>query len=205
MMRLKRMTGIGRFVFLLGICLMSCRGAGRTATPTVGRTPTAAIMPAPTLTPTLFPSDACLWDWGTRPLPELSAQVQAALAAAGVADATVSAVAYGEDCIDPQTGDVKGFALLETDFYFTLSVSSLAVEPLGNLAERVLAVLDSFPPEDIPGVQPGYVAMDFISGEERYHLWFEITLWREARQAGLHGAALLEALSRPFAQTPEPN
>ncbi|MBC7261880.1 MAG: hypothetical protein H5T63_07675 [Chloroflexi bacterium] len=183
---------------------MACRGTGQGTTPTGGVTPTEAILPEPTFTPTLFSSDACIWDWGTRPLPELSAQVQAALASAGVADATAKAVAYGEDCIDPQTGDVKGFALLETDFYFTLAVSSLAVEPLGNLAEQVLTVLDSLPPGSIPGTQPGYIGMDFVVGEERYHLWFEITLWWEAREAGLHGAALLEALSRPFAQTPVP-
>lgn len=189
---------------LLCLCLLACRAAKQAATPTAGMVPTEALAPAPTLTPTLFSSEACIWEWGTRPLPELSAQVEAALASAGVRDVTASAVAYGEDCIDPQTGDVRGFALLETDFYFTLAVSSLAVEPLGNLAEQVLVVLDGLPPGSIPGTQPGYVAMDFVVGEERYHLWFEITLWWEAREAGLHGAALLEALSRPFAETPVP-
>ncbi len=166
--------------------------------------PTEAVAPMPTLTPTLFSSEDCIWDWGTRLLPELSAQLQAVLASAGVTDVSATAVAYGEDCIDPQTGDVRGFALLETDFYFTFAVSSLAVEPLGNLAEQALRVLDGLPPGSIPGTQPGYVAMDFVVGEERYHLWFEITLWWKAREAGLHGAALLDALSRPFAQTPLP-
>lgn len=189
---------------LLCLCLVACKGVEQTTTPTVGMVPTEAVAPVPTFTPTLFSSENCIWAWGTRPLPELSAQVEAALASAGVTDATVSAVAYGEDCIDPQTGDVRGFALLETDFYFTLVVSSLAVEPLGNLAEQVLRVLDSLPAGSIPGTQPGYVGMDFVVGEERYHLWFEITLWWEAREAGLHGAALLETLSRSFAQTPVP-
>lgn len=190
-------------ILLLTFCFLAC-GAPQVAPPTVEITPTRMVLLAPTFTPTIFSSDACIWDWGTRPLPELSAQLQAALASAGVTDASVSTVAYGEDCIDPQTGDVRGFALLETDFYFTLQVPSLAVERLGNLAEQVLTVLDSLPADSIPGTQPGYVEMDFVVGEERYHLWFEVTLWQEARQAGLHGAALLEALSRPFAQTPVP-
>nr|MBC7245280.1 hypothetical protein [Chloroflexota bacterium] len=197
-----RLASVG--VLLACLCLVGCRGTQPVATPTIERVPTEMLAPAPTFTPTLFSSEGCIWDWGTRPLPELSAQVQAALASAGITDATVSAVAYGEDCIDPQTGNVKGFALLETDFYFTLPVSSLAVEPLGNLAEQLLTVLDSLPVGSIPGTQPGYVGMDFVAGEECYHLWFEVTLWWEARQAGLHGAALLQALSRPFAQTPVP-
>mgnify|MGYP005850550403 CR=1 FL=1 len=158
----------------------------------------------PTFTSTLLPSDECIWERGTRPLPELSAQVQAALSSAGVTHATVSAVAYGEACIDPRTGEMKGFSVLETDFFLTLPVSSLANERLGNLAEQVLTVLDRFPPESIPGPQTGYVEMDFVAGDDRYYLPFEITLWWEARQAGLHGAALLDRLSHPFAQTPIP-
>ena len=65
---------------------------------------------------------------------------------------------------------------------------------LGRLVETVLAVLDSFPTESTPGPQPGYVGVTFVMDGETLNLWFKITRADEARQQGLHGAALLKAL-----------
>jgi hypothetical protein len=148
----------------------------------------------PTPTTALSQTD-CVWNWNTRSLDDLSAEVLAALQAEDVTGATASAVAFGEDCVDPHTGEVLRFATMETDFHFTLPVSDLGGrEELGRLVEKVLEVLDSFPTESTPGPQPGYVGLTFVMDGETLNLWFKITRADDVRQQGLHGAALLEAL-----------
>ncbi|UCC75821.1 MAG: hypothetical protein JSW37_09900 [Anaerolineales bacterium] len=137
----------------------------------------------------------CMWNWSTRPLSDLSGQVQGAVEAAGLSGATASAVAFGEDCIDPKSGEVKRFATMQTDFRITVPVGDVRnLDELGDLAEQVLEVLDSFPAKNTPGPQSGDVSISFEAGEERLHLWFSIMQADKAREQGLHGAALLEAL-----------
>ena len=175
-------------ICLAGLCLVltACSPS------TEPLTPTAFVTPTPTAA--LAPTD-CIWNWNTRPLDDLSRQVQTALESVDVTGATASAVAFGEDCIDPHSGEVKRFATMETDFHFTLPTSDLEdLDELGHLAETVLEVLDSFPTESTPGPQPGYVGLTFVADGETLHLWFKVTRADEARQQGLHGAALLEAL-----------
>ena len=163
-------------VCLAGLCLVwaACSRATEPLTPTTFVTPTPTTALAPT---------DCIWNWNTRPLDDLSGQVQAALKAADVSGATVSAVAFGEDCVDPHSGEVRRFATMETDFHFTLPVTALEdLDELGHLAEKVLEVLDSFPTESTPGPQPGYVRLTFVADGERFHLWFKVTQADEARQ-----------------------
>jgi hypothetical protein len=140
-------------------------------------------------------SGPCMWSWNTRPLPEVSAQVQAAMLAAGLSEVEASASAFGEDCLDPRTNQVRRFATMQTDFYVKLAVPSLAdLNSLGDLAERVLGILDDFPPGTVPGPQTGYLELIFVAGGEDTRLWFRLPRASEARQQGLHGQALLEAL-----------
>lgn len=136
----------------------------------------------------------CAWMWDTQSLPDLSVQVQSALQAARLTGVTGHAEAYGEDCIT-ESGAVDHFAAMETDFHITAQVISLNDrEALGTLLERILVVLDAFPPGTVPGPQPGYVGVLFQAGNDELRLWFPVADGKSARALGLHGTALLEKL-----------
>jgi hypothetical protein len=148
-----------------------------------------------TVTPDTITSYAqCGWSWATQPLPDLSAEVQSALDAAGLKGVTVSAEAFGENCITA-SGNVDHFATMETDFRFQVEVRDLSdSSDLGDLLERILVVLDAFPPDATPGPQPGYIGVHFVHGTEGLNLWFMVTTSDTARAQGLHGAELLREL-----------
>ena len=138
----------------------------------------------------------CAWNWATQSLPDLSVEVQSALEAAGLEGGTASAEAYGENCITG-TGEVDHFAAMETDFRVSLEVQDLADSAaLGDLLERILVVLDGFPPDATPGPQPGYIGVRFIHGTEDINLWFNLTASKSARELGLHGADLYSELNK---------
>ena len=157
----------------------------------------SVLTPPSDPTPTDIPYGQCVWNWSTRPLPELSAQVQEALDAAGIERIDASAEAFGEDCLDAKTGQVNRFAAMQTDFRFALRVDDLSDrEALGVLVGRVLDVLDPFPPERTPGPSSGQVGMSFETDGQALHLWFPLQQGQAARGQGLEGAALLEALEK---------
>jgi hypothetical protein len=142
-------------------------------------------------------SQNCAYEWTTQPLPDLSAQVQAAMSAARLTGIRASAEAYGENCIDAQTNQPVSFSALETDFRITMKVSDLSnKDDLGNSLEKILAVLDGFPPGKIPGPQAGTINVSFESGGDTLNLTFSVTAGKSARSLGLHGAALLEELQK---------
>jgi hypothetical protein len=153
----------------------------------------------PTLTATQTPRATagytqCAWTWATQPLPELSIQLQTALDAAGLQGVSGTAEAYGENCI-VAPGKVDHFAVMETDFRIHAEVPNLAdTAALGDLLERILVVLDSFPPGSTPGPQPGYIGVRFTQGSQEFYLWFTVSVAKTAREGSLHGAALLEEL-----------
>jgi hypothetical protein len=159
--------------------------------------------PAPTATPTATSTatptaayEQCAWQWATQPLSELSAEVQAALEAAGLEGAAVRAEAYGENCLSADN-EVLRFAAMETDFHIVVEVESLEDrEYLGSLLERILIVLDDFPPGATPGPQPGYIGVRFEAGTGELNLWFTVTDGEAVRAMGLHGTALLEELQQ---------
>ncbi len=136
----------------------------------------------------------CAWSWATQSLPEVSAQVQAAMEAAGLTSVTATAEAYGENCITGE-GVVDHFAAMETDFRIRVEVPSLTdTAALGDLLEQILVVLDAFPPGATPGPQSGYVGVTFQAGSDELRLWFTVFDGESARALGLHGAALLDEL-----------
>ena len=138
----------------------------------------------------------CYWNWATQPLPDLSAEVQSALEAAGLTGVTASAEAYGENCITG-TGVVDHFATMETDFRIRMEVPDLAdTAALGDLLEQILVVLDAFPPGATPGPQPGYVGVRFVHGTQDVNLWFSVTYGESARAQGLQGADLFSELQK---------
>lgn len=160
-------------------------------TPTFTSTP---LPPTYTPTATEYPYEQCGWNWATKPLPDLSGQVQFAMEAAGLKDVTATAEAYGEDCLDANGKPVR-FAAMETDFRLTAQVPSLTdLESLGRLLEQILVVLDQFPPGVTPGPKSGYVGVTFQAKDDELHLWFLVQDGESARALGLHGAALMDKL-----------
>jgi hypothetical protein len=136
----------------------------------------------------------CAWTWATQSLPDLTTKVQSALEEAGLKGVTVSAEAYGENCIIG-TGTVDHFAAMETDFRFQAEVTDLSDKAsLGDLLERILVVLDAFPTDATPGPQPGYIGVHFFHETEEINLWFKVTASDSARSKGLHGAELINEL-----------
>lgn len=126
----------------------------------------------------------------------MSLELQSALEAAGLQGVSGTAEAYGENCI-VASGEVDHFAAMETDFRIRAEVPSLAdTAALGDLLERILAVLDTFPPGSTPGPQPGYIGVRFTQDSQEFYLWFTVSAAKTARERGLHGAALLEELQK---------
>jgi heat shock protein HslJ len=138
--------------------------------------------------------------WSSHRLEGLTLQVQEALEAAGIRGAKATAEAYGEDWFEQSdeggTPALCNFSVMETDFTVLLPVESLMnPDGLGARLSEVLAVLDRFPPEDTPGQQAGRVSVAFVSPDkEEGWLWFSVTEGVQARQNGLTGGALVEAL-----------
>ena len=138
----------------------------------------------------------CGWNWASQALPNLSAEVQAAMESAGLTGVTAVAEAYGENCLTG-SGEVDHFAAMETDFRIRLEVPDLAdTAALGRQLERILVVLDAFPPESTPGPQPGYIGVRFIEGAQEISLWFTVTHGVSARAQGLHGYELFLELQK---------
>ena len=114
---------------------------------------------APWATPTV--EEPCYWTWGDEPLPELSAQVQAAMEGAGLLGVQAWAQAHGEYCTGYVTGE-SNFHQAATDFEVVLPVDSFEDrEALGNLFKRSLAVLSTF-----TGNPSDTISVVFNGGEE---------------------------------------
>jgi hypothetical protein len=175
-------------ILLLAIFLLACDLAS--FIPDIKSTPV-------TETPSLASGyTGCAWTWATQPLPDLSTQLQSALEAAGLNGVTASAEAFGENCIIA-TGEVDHFATMETDFRIRVEVQDLAdTAALGDLLERILVVLDTFPPDATPGPQPGYIGVSFVQGTEEINLWFTVGSGESARALGLHGSELFTELQK---------
>jgi hypothetical protein len=154
----------------------------------------------PAITPTQTASSNsqnCAYVWASRSLPDITAKLQSAINAAGLKNIQATATAFGEDCFDPQTNEVVRFATMETDFYFTVPVDDLNnLEDLGSTLEKILIVLDAFPPGEVPGPKVGNISISFESGTKKSYLNFSISAGESARQQGLHGVALFEKIQK---------
>ena len=136
-------------VLLLVLLLAACNLPMLTSTPTLD---TADLPTGVEITTPASGGGDCAWVWNSEPLPELSIQLQSAMEQAGLGDAAGRAIAFGEDCISADTGEVSYFAVKQTDFRFSLPVKDLTdLDAMGELVEGVLSVIDKFPPDDTPG------------------------------------------------------
>lgn len=173
-----------------------------TSTPAPG-TPTATLQAepsltpspqSPTVTPTMLAPAPCAYMWAHQDLPEITATTQDSLKTAGIAQTTVRVEAYGENCIDGQTGTVRSFGAMTTDFYFTVEVDDLAnevslaafIKPLYNLAAAI-------PRDEIPA-PPGYFDVTFTAATGALRLRTRFDEAQTAIDRDLKGVALLDAL-----------
>jgi len=158
-----------------------------------------ADIPAPvTETPTATAAAEympCAYVWAYENLPEISAELQAAIQAI-LPEASARAQAFGEDCVTADGSAI--FSAMETDFYISIPVQDLTDnERLGNLVEQVLLVVDGFPRPRVPGPKDGFVEFTFRSGDQQRILRVPIPRGIELRQQGLRGAELIQALEIP--------
>ncbi|GAB4431799.1 MAG: hypothetical protein Kow002_19960 [Anaerolineales bacterium] len=141
-------------------------------------------------------SEPCYFNWARQPLPRLSNDLERALKDHIQPQASGRAEAYGENCIT-EDGQVLRFLAMETDFHVTLKVKDLEDRAtLGKLVEQVMAVLESFPADETPGPQTGYVGITFEAKGNELQLWFMIAEAQSLLENGLRGKALFDALGK---------
>ena len=179
-------------ILLLVLLLAACNLPMLTSTPTLD---TADLPTGVEITTPSSGGGDCAWVWNSEPLPELSIQLQSAMEQAGLGDAAGRAIAFGEDCISADTGEVSYFAVKQTDFRFSLPVKDLTdLDALSELVEGVLGVIEKFPPDDTPGPMPGQVFITFVTGDSERGFTFMLNEASTALADGHSGAGLLEAL-----------
>jgi len=159
------------------------------STPHIDQPPDGNI---PTTPPN--PQD-CGYQWANQDLPELSSSFQTSIQALQ-SEAQASAYAFGENCVLAD-GSIGGFGAMETDFNVTLNVNDLTNESdLGEWIVKVMQVIQTIPPEQIMGPQPGRVSMTFQSNGDQKIVNFYITQY-QALVPGLGGLEIYQALQIP--------
>ncbi|HEX3049363.1 MAG TPA: hypothetical protein VHP83_01830 [Aggregatilineaceae bacterium] len=179
-------------------CFLSTLYGGEEDVEVDGVEVTLTAMPSPTPTAVAtIPYEACIWNWATQPLEDVSTALRAALEAENIPYQAASASAFGENCLD-QSGNIQYFATMETDFDVKLT-SENDPDTLGNLAKDVLTVIvTEFPVESTPGPQPGRIGLVIETPDQTYHTYMIYIQQNEVEALmGLSGAAFWTALLAP--------
>jgi hypothetical protein len=156
----------------------------------------AASTPSPTITGTPPTRAPCYFNWATQDLPELTAEVQAAMDEVGLENVTAGAYAYGENCYAYDSNEVVYFATMETDFRVNAQVDDLAdTEALGDLTADILAVLNEFPPDETPGPMAGQITLTFVKGDEQVALLVSVEVAAQVVEQGIRGGGLWVVLN----------
>ncbi len=138
----------------------------------------------------------CYWNWATKSLSEETKQLQAAINKEGFSNVIGIAEAYGENCIDPATNQVARFAVMETDFRFTVEVEDLSdTQAMGDVIFQIIGVIKSFPEDAFPGAHPGYVGIRFRANGMDQNAWFILENGENAISDGKRGSELYFILS----------
>jgi hypothetical protein len=149
----------------------------------------------PTITGTPPTRAPCTFNWATQDLPELTAEVQAAMDDAGLENVTVSASAYGENCYYNDTNEVQYFAAMQTDFRVTAQVEDIEDgDALGDLTLAIVTVLNAYPPGEAPGPMPGQITILYEQGARETRLTIRVEQLAEVLGWGYMGDALWSAL-----------
>ncbi len=172
-------------LLLLGAALGACSALQP-------RTPTP-LPPTVTPSPTSVAGDAgsgqgCYYTWATQELPETSQTVARSMDAA-IKGSSGSAYAFGEDCV-ADDGSRK-FLAMETDYRVRIPAQDLTDQAaLGDAMAKTLHVIETIPPEQVAGPQPGRVEFEFYAPSgQSLRLTVEIDQYR-SEATGLDGQAL---------------
>lgn len=139
----------------------------------------------------------CAYMWASQPLPQISREIENLLSQAGYKEIRVNAEAYGENCVTEE-GEIVRFAAMQTDIHTVVPVQSLNnPTEMGDIAGRLLGVILEVPLSALPGLQPGYIGIQFSSNEgEVLNLWFKREKAEQLLQAGINGEKLLDELQK---------
>ena len=108
----------------------------------------------------------------------------------------VTAEAFGENCIHPETGQIIKFLTMQTDIHIISRVENLTdKEKIGNKLAEYILVIDNIPVDSIPGTQPGQLQVIFITQNGEINLWFPYEQGLQLVKDGLNGVHLLDALA----------
>jgi hypothetical protein len=137
----------------------------------------------------------CAHVWASRPLPEFTDLLQAAYRSAGIDGVQADVSAYGENCVDVETKQIVRFMTMRSEFYFSVNAESLEnKDALSRQLITLMNVMQRFPADTFPGLEPSTVIIRFESGEEAAILSFRMDEFEQATEDGLRGAALYEKL-----------
>lgn len=176
----------------------SSPGVAQGSTMALPITPTATTPPTNTPVPSAAAkaspaSRQCAYMMtGTLGNQELTAKLQAALAAAGFSNATARVSDAGENysCND----GTSGFGLMNRDLSITLPVADLADrQALGTQLAQVVTLASPY----ATAPSSNRYLVTFTAGGSQMQLTATKGAWEQARQQGLTGAALLDALQHP--------
>lgn len=137
----------------------------------------------------------CAYQWSTQPLPEVTSMLQEQITNAGMEKISIMAEAFGEDCIDPETGNVIRFIARQTDIRIRIQANRISdTEKIGNQLAEMLGVISAIPPETLPGPKSGMIEAVFTASDGELILWFPFVDGETALKEGKKGADLVSAL-----------
>lgn len=159
---------------------------------------TATLTPSPTALPTNTALGSgvvrCAYSWAHRDLPDVAVLAQNALESAGIANNSIRADAYGEECINFSTNTVVSFGAMTTDFYVTAQLPNLNFpNTLANYVMDVYAVLSDLDQDSLPA-RLGYLDFTFTSGTTTKYLRTTFDNIEAALDKNLSGQKLLDVL-----------
>lgn len=139
----------------------------------------------------------CAYMWASQPLPQINQKIEKLLSQAGFQGIRVNAEAYGENCVT-EDGVIVRFAAMQTDIRLIVPVENLSnPTEMGDITDRLLGVILEIPLSDLPGMQPGYIGIQFYNNEaDDLNLWFQRELAEQLVKAGIKGEELWQELQK---------
>ncbi len=161
--------------------------------------PLAAIdtaVPAATPSQTEY-HGVCSYVWDHQTLPDVSNALGQALRQANLMGVEAEASAYGKSCVDMGSNGLISFTAKQTDFILNIAIKDATdTKEMGAWIYKVMNVLESFLPGQVPGTIPGQAEMIFQDGSRTVDLTFDQSRARDLISQGLRGTSLFEELSQ---------
>lgn len=170
----------------------------QTPTPKATLIPTTPILETLTSSPvaTSVVTPVCAYVEASKDAPDASAAITQAYRSANITHVDVRAEAVGENCIDTNTNRVASFSTRQTDIYLLVPVQDIHdTQALGDWISRLVPLIETVPADQLPGPNPGNIAIQFTNGTDEVNLWFPRQTAQGLLQKGIRGSALYEALA----------